>query len=342
MSNKAKHQIFDQQICVLFNSKWHNKIRPDKGREMNRGRASSGRARGRERGRGRGNRNILDFSNFQGFGLTPNFPPNFPPSQYSPSAAASSAPASPSLPSSLPSSFRPEYTSSQSVEKARGDGIAVEIQQELCTFQLSAAEGVDKVTEIQRNVAEVLSQFRETGALPIDCLSLMKESNTAEFEMEEKKRKQKEMDREHVVQGDPRPYQMEFLRQAMERNIIVYLPTGMGKTLIAVLLIKHFCTLEENPPSTSPSASPSSSSSRSSKKWSIFLTSSVPLVLQQSSVLRANTPFTIGSFCSDYDTDEVWIKNMSESRVLVMTHGVLQVCRMHYSSILFLLPFLFH
>lgn len=204
---------------------------------------------------------------------------------------------------------------------------------ELCKFQLTRDDGIEKVTEMQRNVDGVLSHFRETGTLPADCLTHMTEANTAEFEEEERKRKQKEMDQAHVVQDDPRPYQMEFLRQAMERNIIVYLPTGMGKTLIAVLLIKHFCTLETQPTSLSPSASSSSSSLpdlSSSKKWSIFLTSSVPLVLQQSSVLRANTPFTIGSFCSDYDSDEKWMKKMSESRVLVMTHGVLQVCKICY------------
>lgn len=36
-----------------------------------------------------------------------------------------------------------------------------------------------------------------------------------------------------------RPYQIELLHKAMERNIIVCLGTGTGKTFISVLMIKE-------------------------------------------------------------------------------------------------------
>ena len=36
-----------------------------------------------------------------------------------------------------------------------------------------------------------------------------------------------------------RPYQMELLERALERNTIVYLGTGTGKTFISVMLIKE-------------------------------------------------------------------------------------------------------
>ena len=36
-----------------------------------------------------------------------------------------------------------------------------------------------------------------------------------------------------------RPYQEKPLEKAKEKNIIVYLRTGSGKTYIAVILIKH-------------------------------------------------------------------------------------------------------
>jgi endoribonuclease Dicer len=37
----------------------------------------------------------------------------------------------------------------------------------------------------------------------------------------------------------PRPYQIHLFEKAVENNSIIYLPTGTGKTYIAVLLIKH-------------------------------------------------------------------------------------------------------
>ena len=36
-----------------------------------------------------------------------------------------------------------------------------------------------------------------------------------------------------------RPYQVELLEKAKEKNIIVYLGTGSGKTFIAAMLMKH-------------------------------------------------------------------------------------------------------
>jgi len=37
----------------------------------------------------------------------------------------------------------------------------------------------------------------------------------------------------------PRPYQEELMNMVKEKNTIIYLPTGSGKTYIAVMLIKE-------------------------------------------------------------------------------------------------------
>ena len=37
----------------------------------------------------------------------------------------------------------------------------------------------------------------------------------------------------------PRDYQLEMLNESLKRNIIIALDTGAGKTLIAVLRLKH-------------------------------------------------------------------------------------------------------
>jgi endoribonuclease Dicer len=37
----------------------------------------------------------------------------------------------------------------------------------------------------------------------------------------------------------PRPYQEQLVNLVKEQNTIIYLPTGSGKTFIAVMLIKE-------------------------------------------------------------------------------------------------------
>lgn len=48
-----------------------------------------------------------------------------------------------------------------------------------------------------------------------------------------------EGDEEEVVYED-RPYQQAIIQTCIEKNSIVFLPTGSGKTFIAIQVLKHF------------------------------------------------------------------------------------------------------
>lgn len=43
---------------------------------------------------------------------------------------------------------------------------------------------------------------------------------------------------------NPRHYQLELYEKAKKGNIIAVLATGLGKTLIATLVLKHMASLE--------------------------------------------------------------------------------------------------
>lgn len=109
-----------------------------------------------------------------------------------------------------------------------------------------------------------------------------------------------------------RRYQLEVLRLAMEKNTIVYLETGCGKTLIAVLLIKEIgCELRE----------------RKEKGIIIFLAPTVSLVEQQYEVIKLNSPFNVGEYFGakgvDNWTIDKWTAEINSHEVLVMTPRIL-------------------
>ncbi|KAI8830467.1 hypothetical protein BJ741DRAFT_537573 [Chytriomyces cf. hyalinus JEL632] len=119
----------------------------------------------------------------------------------------------------------------------------------------------------------------------------------------------------------PREYQRFILEIAKTRNTIVVLPTGTGKTLIALLLIKH------------------KQSGEHSKNVSVFLAPHVPLAIQQTNYLRANCDFERNAFVSfnisskNQWSEKTWKKEIAASGCMVMTPAICEsVLRRGYLS----------
>lgn len=129
----------------------------------------------------------------------------------------------------------------------------------------------------------------------------------------------------HQIISTPREYQVELFDRAKVKNIIAVLDTGSGKTLIAVLLLRHVFSQElEDRALGKP------------KRISFFLVDSVTLVFQQHAVLKANLDQPMDMFCGDMGVDlwnrEQWKKHFSKNMVIVCTAEVLRQC-LHHSFI---------
>ena len=86
-----------------------------------------------------------------------------------------------------------------------------------------------------------------------------------------------------------RDYQLEAFKKANERNTIIFLETGGGKTFISVLLIKERSSaLDLN---------------SKNRKWTIFLAPVVPLVKQQAEYIELHTGLKIGVYCGEMGVD---------------------------------------
>ena len=110
-----------------------------------------------------------------------------------------------------------------------------------------------------------------------------------------------------------------MLEKAIDRNVIIYLKTGSGKTYIAVMLNKHFseeicCEFSKG------------------GKRTIFLCNNVPLVQQQTEYIRKNTNLEVGEYYGDKLIDgkklyswskETWEKELEKNHILVMSSQIL-------------------
>ncbi|KXG47436.1 uncharacterized protein PGRI_013060 [Penicillium griseofulvum] len=115
---------------------------------------------------------------------------------------------------------------------------------------------------------------------------------------------------------DPREYQIELFERARARNTIAVLDTGSGKTLVAVLLLKHILQIELN-----------KRANGGKPRVAFFLVDSVTLVFQQSAVLRNNLDQRVAHFFGNLGPDlwdkETWNKHLEKYMVIVCTAEIL-------------------
>ncbi|OAA58270.1 RNase3 domain protein [Cordyceps fumosorosea ARSEF 2679] len=120
----------------------------------------------------------------------------------------------------------------------------------------------------------------------------------------------------------PREYQNELFERAKEKNTIVVLDTGSGKTLIAIMLLRHVLEQELEDRSRG-----------SLRKTAFFIVDKVALCLQQFQVIRANLPFPATKFYGDVQpiaqVQRHWDAQFDEHMIIVCTAQILLDCLSH-------------
>ncbi|CAH2047079.1 unnamed protein product, partial [Iphiclides podalirius] len=113
----------------------------------------------------------------------------------------------------------------------------------------------------------------------------------------------------------PRPYQTELEEIATKKNTLIYLPTGSGKTFIAVRLIQRFRKSLDG-------------EWGQGAKRTFFLVNTVPLVKQQQKVISELCPVKgvngySGEDRIDFWNKQKWDEELRQYQVIVMTSQIL-------------------
>ncbi|EDV54938.1 endoribonuclease Dicer [Drosophila erecta] len=119
-------------------------------------------------------------------------------------------------------------------------------------------------------------------------------------------------DMEEVV-VKPRNYQNRLVDHLTKHNGIVYLPTGSGKTFVAILTIKRFSQDMDKP-------------LENGGKRALFMCNTVELARQQAVALKRYTNFKVGFYVGEQGVDEwtrgQWSDEIRNNQVLVGTAQV--------------------
>jgi len=177
----------------------------------------------------------------------------------------------------------------------------------------SDVENVKDHVNVLVNDAWNILQTQGKDALK-DFMERNKYAANADDQNTKKKNETNDEDIDARVNGDARNYQMELFENAKVRNTIIALGTGTGKTLIALMLIRHF----------------SGDFDRNKQTW--FLVPSVALALQQANTIESNLPFSVGIACNTAAVSEKARKELANAQVLVATHGSALDLLRHYSD----------
>nr|WJM99459.1 endoribonuclease dicer 2 [Ips calligraphus] len=111
----------------------------------------------------------------------------------------------------------------------------------------------------------------------------------------------------------PRDYQVALMEIAIKKNTIIYLPTGAGKTFIAVLVLKRLQHSEKK--------------YTEGGKISFVVVNTVALVDQHAKCIERRTNLSVGRYSGDMSLDfwpkSKWYDEFDKYQVLVMTIQIL-------------------
>ena len=180
---------------------------------------------------------------------------------------------------------------------------------------VSHAEVAATCDLVYENMNRILRELEIRGVAAYKTYCEQRKSRTNASE-EEPSAVAEQAIEEAIVRGSPRDYQTALLEISKTQNSIIHLGTGKGKTLIALMCIKHFA---------------SSPDFANNQKQTLFLVPSVILALQQSMTLRANLPYSVATACWN-ETQKSRVQ-LRAANVLVATHGAIHDLLMHYGDL---------
>ncbi|XP_044756151.1 endoribonuclease Dicer [Coccinella septempunctata] len=112
------------------------------------------------------------------------------------------------------------------------------------------------------------------------------------------------------VEFTPRNYQVALFNECLKGNTIIFLPTGAGKTFIAIMVMKKM----------------GGDLIGEKHKVSIILVNTVALVDQHVKYVKKHTPFQCGGYSGEMNVDfwspGMWHREFEKNQVLIMTSEI--------------------
>jgi primosomal protein N' len=157
---------------------------------------------------------------------------------------------------------------------------------------------------IYERIEEPLSRLESDDGPEVFLKHRQEHIHKADMDEEEERRLHQQNLDDLLVQGDPREYQRHLLEIALQKNTIVNLGTGTGKTLIALLCIKEIREADKD------------------HKQTLFLVPSVALAIQHGLTLQSNLPnFRVESAYYERSGSQKAREKLVSCDIIVATHG---------------------